>query len=200
MPIVQTILLVVVSFAVFSAVGTYLFHQYRLRPRVGSSFGADEGMSSPYTEADVAFDALARTPCVVCCFPVGDEPMQRDDGRWCCAVCAGIPTTEDDDVTMIAHGVLSRLQSGNISEREMEDQIMVVRSALRMGADAKIRQRELLAVITAYQLIVHRLEGEEALSERVLLSIATARDVERAMGIDDNEPNAWSEQPTHVSH
>lgn len=200
MPIVQIILLAFVSLAVCSAAGTYLLHLYRLGPQLGSSSHSRGDSDSFRTDADIAYEALARTPCVVCCFPVGDEPMQRDDGRWSCSACIGVPTDDSDDIMMIAHGVLSRLQSGNISERELEDQLLAVRSALRVGADAKTRERELVGIITAYQMITHRLEGEESLPARVRLAIATARDVERAMGIDDDEPTTWNESPDHISH
>jgi hypothetical protein len=186
-PLVQIILLSAVSLAVLLASATYLYHLYRWSPYLESASADDSIIPPPSSELDRVFDALAATPCAVCCAPVGEEPMQRNDGRWCCVTCVGTPSLDDDDSFFFAHSVLLRFQHGLVPASESEAQANIIRSALRTSIDAHARNRELLAVIAAYQLIAHRLEQSSDVPERVRKAIDTAREIERLMKVGDDE-------------
>ncbi len=182
-PLVQIILLSVVAVAVIMATVTYLYHLYRWSPHLEHLAADDSILPPPPNELDRVFEALSSTPCAVCCSPIGEEPMQREDGRWCCTRCAHVPIVDDDELFFLAHGILSRFQLGLVPAGESEAQANVIRAALRAGIDAHTRQRELLAVLAAYQLIAHRLEQSDDVPARVRAAIATARDIERAMKV-----------------
>lgn len=190
MPIVQTILISLTAIAVIFASIAYLRHVSRFY----RSRGADDDIiplpahdTTPHNEW---LDAIALTPCSVCCVPVGMDPAQRNDGRWCCQTCIATPDDADDETFMLANAAVYGFEHGLVHPRELAEQVATIRLALRAGIDAQTRERELLSVIVAYQLVAHRLEEDGDVSRRVRVALDAAQAMERVMGIGE-----WDDEP-----
>lgn len=188
MPLVQIILLSLTAIAVVFASIAYLRHVARFY-RSGST---DDDIVPTH---DVSLDnewleAVALTPCAVCCVPIGQEPMQRNDGRWCCQTCIATPDSTDDETFLLANAAVYGFEHGLVAPAELAEQVAAIRTALRAGIDAQTRERELLAVIVAYQLVAHRLEEDGDISRRACVALEAARAVERGMGVGE-----WEDEP-----
>ncbi len=116
--------------------------------------------------------------------------MQRNDGRWCCQTCIAITDDTNDETFMLANAAVYGFEHRLVSSVELAEQVAAIRTALRAGIDAQTRERELLAVIVAYQLVAHRLEEDGDISRRVRVALEAARAVERGMGVGE-----WEDEP-----
>jgi hypothetical protein len=186
-PLIQIILITFTSIAVVFASIAYLRHMSRFY----RSHGADDEIlplhSDDHTPNDEWLDAIALTPCAVCCLPVGEDPTQRRDNRWCCQTCAEVSDETDDETFLLANAAVYGFEHGLVTPAELAEQANAIRVALRAGIDAQTRERELLAVIVGYQLVVHRLEEGGEISRRVQVALDAARAVERGMGVWEDE-------------